>query len=286
MWALSKIKDTITVDDTYFRLMDNVGFDQIMVGDIIVMDRVRLPEYMLVTGFDESNKLIQVQRGYHGTNPSAWTKGNPLRIFRIMNGIGESELVYEDQTNVDGSTDNTLSESYLVYRFGAEDTCLPGCYWLEFKVLKMADVTYFLPGGNWTGETHQYTDGFFYTGTSHTDSSVILSLDQVNDRKLIGGTVWSGEVHEYSSNYYTGSAHDDGSVILNVTGIPSTADIDYNEDSMALMSFSGIPSFTDPSLIPADFGCTLGTGVEWVRRFPVDSEGFLIKVIDSPTQEL
>jgi hypothetical protein len=30
----------------------------------------------------------------------------------------------------------------------------------------------------------------------------------------------------------------------------------------------------------------MGTGVEWVRRFPSDGEGFLIKIVDSPTMEL
>jgi hypothetical protein len=46
------------------------------------------------------------------------------------------------------------------------------------------------------------------------------------------------------------------------------------------------PSFTSPSLTPTDFGCGLGAGVEWVRRFPVDGEGFLIHITDSPTAEL
>ena len=43
MWALAKLK--IAIDDTidYFRLADDIGFEQIMVGDIIVMDRVRSP---------------------------------------------------------------------------------------------------------------------------------------------------------------------------------------------------------------------------------------------------
>jgi hypothetical protein len=40
-----------------------------------------------------------------------------------------------------------------------------------------------------------------------------------------------------------------------------------------------------PSFITSVSGCDLGSGVEWVRRFPLDAEGFLIKIVDSPTAE-
>ena len=52
-----------------------------------------------------------------------------------------------------------------------------------------------------------------------------------------------------------------------------------------ITSTSITPSFTDPDLTPASFGCGLGEGVEWVRRFPVSGEGFLIQIVDSPTME-
>lgn len=284
MWALAKLRDTIDESDTYFRLADNIGFEQIMVGDIIVLDRVRMPERMLVTAFDETNKVVKVQRGYHGTTPSAWTKGTTLRIFRLLNAPAESELVFEDITGVDGVTEkDVLTESYLVYEWEPEDTCLPGCYWLEFKVLKMIDVVWYLPGGNWTGEIHTHTDGFFYTGTANTDASVRLSYDQITDKYYLPETPWAGEVHLHSASYYTGTAHNNGSVLLNKTGVPSSDDTEYNEQSLDLPF---IPSFTDESLTPYYFGCVLGEGVEWVRRFPVSGEGFLIKIIDSPTVEL
>jgi hypothetical protein len=284
MWAVAKLRDTINETDTYFRLADNIGFEQIMVGDIIVFDRVRMPERMLVTAFDEINKVVKVQRGYHGTTPSAWKKGDSMRIFRILNAQAESELVFEDITGVDGVTEkDVLTESYLVYEWLPEDTCLPGCYWLEFKVLKMIDVVWYLPGGFWTGEVHKHTDGYFYTGTAHTDSSVRLSYEQTVSRYFIPDTPWSGEVHLHSANYYTGTVHNNGSVLLNQTGIPSSDDTEYNETSLDL---SFIPSFTDESLTPYYFGCVLGEGVEWVRRFPVSGEGFLIKIVDSPTVEI
>lgn len=287
MWACAKLKAAL--DDTcdYFRLADDIGFEQVMVGDIIVMDRVRMPERMLVTAFDETNKLIRVQRGYHGTTASAWKKGTKMRIFRVLNGVAESELIFDDKTNVDGTVEkDVITESYLVYEWQPEDTCLPGCYWLEFKLLKMIDVVFYLPGGNWTGEVHSHTDGFFYTGTTQTESSVRLSYDQVNELYLIPDTVWAGEAHLYSGMYFTGDVHNDGSVLLNQTGVPSAEDVSYDEGGVAMTDISLIPSFTDENLTPYYFGCILGEGVEWVRRFPISGEGFLIKIEMSPTTEL
>jgi hypothetical protein len=289
MWALAKLKANLDDTTDYFRLADDIGFEQIMVGDIIFMDRVRLPERMLVTGFDEHNKLVKVQRGYHGTTPGFWEKGTVMRIFRILGAPAEAEMVYEDIKNVDGTTDkDQLTASYLVYEWQPEDTCLPGCYWLEFKVLKMIDMVWYLPGGHWTGDVHTEADGFFYTGTATTDAMVRLSFDQITDFYLLPETPWAGEIHLHSdNNYYTGLVHNDGSVILNKTGVPSADSIAYNSDgAMGFHDISLIPSFTDESLTPYYFGCILGEGVEWVRRFPVDGEGFLIKIEFSPTTEL
>lgn len=202
MWAKAKFKAAVSSDDTYFGLADNIGFEQVMVGDIIIVDRARLPEHMLVTAFDETNSLIQVQRGYNGTAVSDWKKGMPIRIMKFTNRAAESEMVYEDIIQQDGSTlKDQLTSSFLIHSWQAKDTCLPGCYWLEFKLLKMAE--------------------------------------------------------------------------------PSSAAPIYG-----VAAPSVIPSFTDSSLTPEDFGCTLGLGVEWVRRFPVEGEGFLIRIVTSPTTEL
>jgi hypothetical protein len=201
MWAKAKLKRAITADDEYFPLADNIGFEQVMVGDIIVMDRARLPEQMLVTAFDEANKLIKVDRGYHGTTISSWAKGTPLRIMKFMGTTSETEMLYQDILQIDGTTlEDQLVNSFLIYNWQEGNTCLPGCYYLEFKLLKM--------------------------------TALDLSLS-----------------------------------------------ISSTEEDYPI-------SFTDPNLTPADFGCSLGSGVEWVRRFPEDSEGFLIKIVDSPTSEL
>ncbi len=288
MWALAKIKKAITSSDTYFRLADDIGFEQIMVGDVIVFDRVRSPEHMLVTGFDETNKLVSVQRGYHGTTPSAWKKGQQIRIFRILNGMARTELNYEDVTEVDGSvTPNVLQSSFLVYDWNPGDTCLPGCYWLEFKVLKMIDMVWFLPGGHWTGDTHTDDNGYFRTGTLTDDASVVLSYDQVTDTFLIPSIRWTGDLHLHTDDqYYTGSTHTDGSVLLDNRNSALDSTVALDDVGLTAQSISVVPSFTSISLTAASFGCHLGDGVEWVRRFPAVGEGYLVKIVFSPTSEL
>ena len=195
MWARAKFKAAVSEDDDYFRFADDIGFEQVMVGDIIIPTRARNPEHMLVIGFDEVNKLVQVQRAYHGTTASAWVKGQAIRVFKFLGSTAETEMIYRDIIQLDGSTaEDQLTESFLVYNWGENDTCLPGCYYLEFKLLQMSE-------------------------------------------------------------------------------------------EVSAQSTSEIPSFTDPTLTPSDFGCGLGSGVEWIRRFPVSSEGFIIKIEDSPTAE-
>lgn len=289
MWALAKLRDNLEENDDYFRLADNVGFNQVMVGDIIVVDQIRLPEHMLVVAFDEHNKFVKVQRAYHGTNAGTYKKGTKLRIFRILNGQASSEIDFADIQQVDGTIDkDTIQSSSLVYEWQPEDTCLPGCYWMEFKVLKMIEMVLYLPNGDWKGQIHQGAEGRFYTGTTNTSSSVPLSYDQVNQKYLIDWSVWSADYHLHTdNNYYTGSAHDDGSVVLNKIGATPYGSYDesgvvgfHNNSNISL-----IPSFSD-SLNSQDYGCILGEGVEWVRRFPLDGEGFLIKITNSPTTEL
>ena len=138
MWLCTKFKANVADSDTSFQLADNKGFNQILEGDVIVTDRIRNPEQMLVTGFDEDNKLIQVQRGYNGTVASNWKKGAGMRIFRILNASAATEMKYEDVTQPDGCVlQNQLAESFLVYEWSPNDTCVPGCFWFEFKLLKM-----------------------------------------------------------------------------------------------------------------------------------------------------
>jgi len=189
MWAKGKLKTAITAETTEFALADNIGFFQSLPGDIIVVDRIRSPEMMLVVGHDEDLNLIKVMRGYQGTNPGSYKRGTALRLFRVLNGMGETKTVTETVAQIDGSNRLVTTEAKLIYNWRPSDTCLPGCYYLEFKLLKM------------------------------------LLLEET--------------VNPYLP-------------------IPSVAS-------------------TGP--------CDMGYGVEWVRRFPQDQDGFVIKVFNSPTAE-
>jgi hypothetical protein len=146
MWANAKLKANIAALDTSLAFANNIGFCQVLINDIIVMQRTRSPEQMRIIGFDETNSLILVERGVNNTVPQDWTRGTPIRIFRIMNGTAMSELIYEDVTEVDGSVNcNVLSDSFLVYEWNVNDTCAPGCYSFEFKVIKMSDTPIPIP---------------------------------------------------------------------------------------------------------------------------------------------
>jgi hypothetical protein len=139
MWANAKLKSAIDSVTTTIQFADNIGFEQVLVDDIIVMDRVRDPEYMKITAFDEINYTITVERGYNSTPVSSWKKGAKLKIFRFKDAAAATEMVTDDVLQVDGTTlCDQLIESYLVYEWTANDTCVPGCFWLEFKLIQMA----------------------------------------------------------------------------------------------------------------------------------------------------
>jgi hypothetical protein len=195
MWASAKLKKDIGTTDTSIQFADNIGFEQCAVGDIIVMQRVRAPEQMLIVDFDEVKSIVYVQRGYHGTPISSFKKGTLLRIFRVLNAPGSTEMDLEDVQQVDGSViKDQITESRLVHEWTPTDTCLPGCYLLEFKLIKMLS-------------------------SSDVPTPPSLTPSQTN-------------------------------------------------------------SYTDFQM-----GCTAGTGVDWVRRYPVNSSAYIIKIIDSPTSE-
>lgn len=192
MWARGKTKAAITNTDTSFGLADNIGFNQIMIGDVLIVDRPRLPEKMLVIGFDETNRLIEVERGYDGTTAQDWKKGTPFRIMKFVSAAAQTEMVYQDILEIDGTTtEDVLIETYFIYPWNPGDTCLAGCYYLEFKLIK---------------ET--------------------------------------------------------------VAGI------------MEKQEFIG------DGMTPTDFNCGLADGIDWVRKFPLSSEGFLIKITESPSVEI
>ena len=138
MWIEAKLKSNITELDISLALAGNIGFEEILPNDIILMNKARNPEQMRIIGFDESHSLIFVERGFNNTMPSSWKKNSPMQIFRIINGPAQAEMVFENILQVDGTTlCNQLTESFLVYEWSANDTCVSGCFFFEFKVLKM-----------------------------------------------------------------------------------------------------------------------------------------------------
>lgn len=142
MWAKGRLKKKLLAADTTFALADGVGFNQVAVGDVIVTARARSPEQMLVTGFDEDLKLVEVQRGYNGSAITDHPKGTALKMFRVLNAVAGTEMVKEDIPQVDGTIqDGVLTRSTLVYEWAAADTELAGCYWFEFKLLSLVDNT-------------------------------------------------------------------------------------------------------------------------------------------------
>ena len=184
MWSCAKLKANIEINQTSIQFADNIGFDQILENTIIQAGLGRNFERMKVIGFDEVKKEVYVERGYKNTVPFAWKKGTNLRLLRFLSNTAVTEMTYEDVNNIDGTTaKNQLTHSYLSYKWNPEDTCLAGAFFLEFKLLKMFDI-----------------------------------------------------------------------------------------------SISNIP-------IPSYSPCDLGIGVEWTRRFPVDKDGFVIQIYNSPTGE-
>lgn len=142
MFFKAKLKSQISNSSTTLSFADNIGFDQILIGDLIVVDKPRNSEKMLVVSIDESSKSFTVQRGYSSSPsipsmPQSWSKGTNLKIFRFIDETAQVESVFEDTTQVDGSILNELTDTILSFAFTSEHTSAPGCYWFEFKISRI-----------------------------------------------------------------------------------------------------------------------------------------------------
>jgi hypothetical protein len=138
MWASASLRNAVTATDTTLQFTDNRGFGQINVGDIIIVVMPRTPEYMTVTGFDETNKLVFVSRGTYGTTPLPYKRGQCLRLIRFLGAPAETEMIYEDIPVGDGTTlCNQLVASFFIFNWSGCDSHMPGCFCFEFKLLKM-----------------------------------------------------------------------------------------------------------------------------------------------------
>lgn len=156
MWFDAKLKSEIDSQISTILLADNIGFDQIKLGDIILTDTNRNPEKMLVTNIDESSKAITVQRAYGLTVSYSWPKGTSLKIFRFIDQPAEIESVFEEISNVDGTTSEELSDTFMVFNWNSDQTSVAGSYWFEFKLIMM-DSSSIL----WTKKTPLLKEGFF-----------------------------------------------------------------------------------------------------------------------------
>lgn len=137
MWFRAKLKSDLSSVSSTVSFADNLGFNQVLVGDIVVVDRPRNPEKMLVLSIDEASKTVTVERGYDSTVAESWPKGNPLRIFRFIDHPAEIHSVFEEREAVDGSFSEELSDTFMVFDWQLNHTSMPGCYLLEFKLTMM-----------------------------------------------------------------------------------------------------------------------------------------------------
>lgn len=155
MWFDAKLKVSLDPSSPHLSFADNSGFDQVMVGDVILTGRLRNPEKMLVVSIDESSKSIQVERGHQSTAADNWPKGTPLRIFRFFDQPAEIQSFFEEVEGLDGSVSEQLSDTFMVFNWSPSHTSLPGCYWLEFKLIMMEGTSIL-----WTKKTPLSKDGF------------------------------------------------------------------------------------------------------------------------------
>lgn len=142
MWTNAKLKTAIDDTENLIKFADNIGYDSVGPSSILHVSNGRDFERMTIAGFDDVNKVIQVNRGACDTTVRPWAKGSNVKILRFLNSPASSELTYYDRENIDGTiTKNVLQRSTLIYEWKPEDVCFIGKYYFEFKVLKMSLFT-------------------------------------------------------------------------------------------------------------------------------------------------
>lgn len=140
MWFNAKLKSNLDDSNTTIQFADNLGFNQILVGDTIVTGRPRNPEKMVVIAINESEKSIDVERGQYGTIAQSWDRGTDLKVFRFIDEPAEIESLFEETTSLEGVVSEELVETFFVFNWTSEQTSMPGCYWIEFKLTKISSA--------------------------------------------------------------------------------------------------------------------------------------------------
>jgi len=157
MWFDAKLKSALDSSSTQIRFADDIGFESVIVGDTILTSRARSPEKMSVVSINESTRTVTVSRGQGGTAAQAWGKGTGLRVFRFMDEPASIESIVESVESMDGTVSDELSDTLLVFGWEPEQTSMPGCYWLEFKLLKISPGT---SDVEWVKRLPLSSDGF------------------------------------------------------------------------------------------------------------------------------
>lgn len=156
MWFEAKLKSAVSGTDANLRFADDIGFDSVAIGDVISTSGSRSPEMMLVSSIDESTKTVVVSRGHAGTSPRDWPKGAPISVFRLVDQPAHVESVYEEVESLDGSVSEDLVDTLLVFEWSAGHTSVPGCYWVEFKIMGLDESG----GITWTKRVPLSAKGF------------------------------------------------------------------------------------------------------------------------------
>ncbi len=139
MWFEAKLKSKLDVGASTISLADNTGFDQISIGDVVLLNNVRNPEQLTVLSIDEVTKLIYVSRGQNSTAEQNWQKGSTLKIFRFLRQQAHIESVFEENKNIDETITEELVDTFLVFDWSENQTSLPGYYFIEFRLIKVLE---------------------------------------------------------------------------------------------------------------------------------------------------
>jgi hypothetical protein len=139
MWFEAKLKSKLDIGDSTISLADNIGFDQISVGDVVFLNNVRNPEQLTVLSIDEVAKLIYVSRAQNATTEQNWQKGSTLKIFRFLEQQAHIESVFEEKKNIDETISEELVDTFFVFDWSENQTSLPGYYFIEFRLIKISE---------------------------------------------------------------------------------------------------------------------------------------------------
>jgi hypothetical protein len=317
MWFNSRLLKTITAQQNYIQLADLVGFQQLLVGNIIQIGTGRNFERVTVTGFDEVRRFVYVDRGTNGTAASAQLKGAALRCFKFLNSPAFGEMVFSDTLNSNSEPGMTaydlktnqnipstsglistsgpyLAASYLVYEWQVADTCLAGCFYFEFKILDPVTVPTTTPPPD-------FGAGFYCINDRVTSGYICMycpGVDYIiqNNWTYVKGPAASCEDLNYCRQYpspltsgldWTLEARDlPPFVEYSQMAYDPVDPLAYSYSGSSFLSIApeNIVADSVPSVVVAE-QCNLPYGIKSMRKYPLQGPGFVIQIWSSNTGE-